>query len=147
MQNLHAGISFLRIPISEPSPTEFENCNPVWAALFEIAQLESPKCEIFASSLHKSRRQTKEPRQAFTSPALHAFSLEENSATDQQSAFNTKNKGFHMHMQWLFRRKAACISHYRIYSNRNPRVLFHFDTQTQVVLEVRVVLINEKGKF
>ena len=41
---------------------------------------------------------------------------------------------------------------YRIYSNRTPRVLFHFETQTRVVLEVRVVLearvvLNEKGKF
>ena len=35
---------------------------------------------------------------------------------------------------------------YRIYSNRTPRVLFHFDIQTRVVLEARVVL-NEKGKF
>ncbi len=40
---------------------------------------------------------------------------------------------------------------YRIYSNRAPRVLFHFDSLTRVVLEAQVVLearvlLNDKGK-
>ena len=55
----------------------------------------------------------------------------------------------------LWQRKKSfsfTLGNYRIYSNRIPRVLFHFDTQTRVVLEVRVVLearvvLNEKGKF